>query len=262
MPLRAVIDQFKDFAGNAATESLDYSVNVTGVADYYPFVDGLNFTFETKRYWTEESVEMGPEFRTAYEGLRRQDADTWNRVEYDSDFVVDHGWDVLGRTTDAVQLKGFVERDEGGTTTESTIEPVVDWLKLPPSAQTWEGTSTATNSGGSFTIEYQAELVRQDDLPLYPEGLEGPALRGWLANSKRADEPEILWLDCWMWTLDFTMRDGDTTVQTGADTLWYAPAIGVVWERDYEQDTASGDWDWTQSYLSGFEFPGSDSFED
>ncbi len=253
LPIRAMIDEFKDFAGNASTEALDYSIQVTGQADFYPFIDDLRFTFQTKRYWNEGMGQMGPEFRVAYESLRREDPDTWNRVEWDGDFLVDQSWDVLGRSSSLVSLQGFVERDNG-TTITTTLSPPVDWLPLPPSAQQWEGTTTASNAGESRTIDYSAELIVQEDRPLFPEDFEGPAKR--TTWGKRAEEPQIIWLDCWKWVLSFTMKDGETTVQTGADTLWYAPAVGIVWRRNSEVDELSGYSEWSQSYLNSFHFPG------
>jgi hypothetical protein len=111
----------------------------------------------------------------------------------------------------------------------------------------------ATNPGGTATIEYEAELVRQEDLPLFPPGFEVPTKLSWIHSSKRAEEPEILWLDCWMWTLHYTMKQGETIMSSGNDTLWYAPSVGVVWDRGSEEDS-DGRWSWTQEYLGYFNF--------
>ncbi|HKI84488.1 MAG TPA: Ig-like domain-containing protein, partial [Candidatus Krumholzibacteria bacterium] len=253
LPLRATFDHFSDMAGNVNTSGLDLSLTVSGAVDYYPFLDGMKFGFQSIRYYDQGSGQMGPQFYGSYESLRREDATTWNRVSYDDAFQTENGWDILSRTSSAIQLMGFTEYD-GGTLVETTLNPPVDWLKLPLSTQTWSGTTTASNSGSTIQIEYSAELLGQEDLPLTPD-IPFSARKIWPSSSKQVVQQQVVWYDCWKWTLDFAMKDGDVTVQSGADTLWYAPGIGKVWERDREED-GSGNWQWTQNYLMGLSLPG------
>jgi hypothetical protein len=252
LPLRATFDHFTDMAGNVNTSGLDLSLTVSGDVDYYPFLDGMKFGFQSIRYYDQGSGQMGPEFYGSYESLRREDATTWNRVSYDDPFQTENGYDILSRTSSAVKLMGFTEYD-GGTLVETTLSPPVDWLKLPPSAQTWSGSTTASNSSATIQIEYTAELLGQEDLPLTPN-VPFSLRESWPSSSKQPAQ-QIVWYDCWKWTLDFAMKDGDVTVQSGADTLWYAAGIGKVWERDREED-GSGNWQWTQDYLMDLSLPG------
>jgi hypothetical protein len=255
LPLRATFDHFTDMAGNSNTQGLDLSLTVSGDVDYYPFVDGFKFMFQSIRYYDQGSGQMGPEFYGTYESLRRENSTTWDRVSYDDAFQTENGWDILSRTGSAIKLMGFTEYD-AGVLLETTLNPPVDWLKLPLSAQSWSGTTTASNDSATVQINYAAQLVGQEDLPLAPS-FTLKQQRSWPNSSKRIVLQQILWYDCWKWTLDFAMMDGMDTVQSGADTLWYAPGIGKVWERDREED-ASGNWNWTQNYLLGLALPGYD----
>jgi hypothetical protein len=259
LPLRATFDHFTDMAGNVNTSGLDLALTVSGNVDYYPFLDGMKFGFQSIRYYDEGSGQMGPEFSGSYESMRREDATIWNRVSYDDPFQTENGYDILSRTSSAVKLMGFAEYNNG-TLVETTLTPPVDWLKLPPSAQTWSGTTTASMGSVTIQIEYAAELLGQEDLPLSPS-VPFSTRKIWPNSSKQVVQQQIVWYDCWKWTLDFAMKNGDVTVQSGADTLWYAAGIGKVWERDREED-GSGNWQWTQDSLMdlslpGYEFPAS-----
>jgi methionine-rich copper-binding protein CopC len=253
-PLKASFDSFEDLAGNVNTDGLDYALTVSGVPDYYPFIDGLNFVFQAARYSGDSGSSTGPDYRNSYQGMVRESSNTFDRVEYSDDtFTSYNNWDILGRTGSEIQLQAFVE-DNDGTQVTTTLDPAVPWLKLPPSVQSWSGSTFATNSSDSITIQYQAAFVRQEDLPLTPPGFAVPTLRGWPHISKRADEPEVRWNNCWMWTLDYSMLAGETTVSSGNDTLWYAPSVGLVWDRSREENV-EGNWSWTESYLTDVFFP-------
>jgi hypothetical protein len=48
--------------------------------------------------------------------------------------------------------------------------------------------------------------------------------------------PVVVWVDCWKVSLQYVIRDGPTSLLEGEDTLWYAPAVGLVREATDERD--------------------------
>ena len=52
-------------------------------------------------------------------------------------------------------------------------------------------------------------------------------------------DPDIVWEGCWKSILYHEITAGGETIEVGADTLWYAPGVGVI--QQYEGLTENTD---------------------
>jgi len=250
IPLAARIPTYRDLAGNVQTLPIEYEVKVSGTPDYWPFTEGIVYAWEGE--WVEGDkdgiIDGGAIFEI--QRMEVQSSSTFHLTSYETmDFIDPRGWDAYRRTSNAIQLLGYRETDMS-VVKDVDLDPDVDFARLPWSVQTWAGTAMAVSPGSSRTIEYSMEVVAQEDLPLFPIELKkGAAL--W----KQPTNIEVLWMDCWKQVLTYTMRESGSIVQSGTESMWFAPAIGRV-RVEARQESPDGTYEESKSYLSGLIIPG------
>ena len=115
--------------------------------------------------------------------------------------------------SNALQMRGFYDFEQA---TEIWFTPAVDYLLLPLQIRNWSGTATS----GDMSITYDGHVLGQETLHF---------------QSETANRPLVL-EKCWKTVLNHSFGDG---ISTGADTLWWAPALGVV--QTFSSSTETSD---------------------
>lgn len=242
--IRVDFEGFEDVNGNVQPTGLDYAVRVSGTADPYPFIDGQELWYA--EIWTEYGVPGGPFSGDGSEFIRMEEqgnGDFFRRRYEDPEFSMGYGWDVLGRSSSQIQLKGFRDVDEG-VPSDVTFSSPVDYLRLPVAAGSWNGSLTAPMDGMVATIDYTVDVLGQEDVPYYPTFF--------LKAMKGGPSFDIIWFECWKQVLTYQIGDGETVFQAGADTTWFAPGIGIVRTSSIEEDLMDGRSSESMSFLREF----------
>ncbi len=225
---------YRDLVGNLNTVADSLSFTVAGAPDYLPLREGAWYEFR-QRYessdrprdsgentiWvSHENVEGNGRFdRVRWRGAPGQDED--DRMHFQL-------------LADGLKLRGFYDQ---GAAASRWLSPVVDYLPLPLRAMTWSGTSGADGAD----LAYEGHVLGQEALVTEIE--EGPRLR---------------WDGCWKATLYHAMSAGGELHETGTDTLWVAPGVGIVQVHSSNQEYDGGVV--TRTYWSRDRLTGLDPF--
>ncbi len=215
-------DDFADMHGNVNTDGFTWEVNVEGTPDFMPVTD--SFMMFYVGYWESFPVKDmgGLQVITKYEVKTGGEFWRWQADYYDYprkylefDF---YDYDRFKTTTSAIQFLGFHEGDPPGKENDVTFNPPADWLKLPVTTQSWNGTSTFSPvpEDGPTQVAYGAEILSG------VTDLEGPTM-----DDKQTDTT-IFWMACRTLVVDYTLSDGMETYVTGTDSIWFCPGVGPV----------------------------------
>ena len=235
LPLELAFADYQDRAGNVQNTTSTWTAVVQGTADYYPLIDGRQFVYDV--------VEAGgasgnaePEWidqDTNYIQFDAAGGAVFHRTWYDSDFTIGDDWEVMQQSGGFLQILGFRDTHEDGSD-DINFDAPIDFVALPP-AGTWTSSTTATLPGdGTMAITGEGRFVEQIDLP-------------WLAGGE--DHPEIFWKDVRLVLVEHTLSAGDDLVETGVDSLWLAPTVGVVQFGSSLEDLMDDTWEWEHGVL-------------
>ncbi len=236
LPIDVTFQNFADANGVVQDEAVNWSGVVAGEADYYPLVD-------ERIYEYVELNASGPLGEDAdYTGIgemhikfEAQSAGVFHRKWYDAGFVTSEDWDIMQKTGSALELLGFHETDDGDPF-EVNFDTPLTFVALPP-AGTWTDVTTATvGDMGTVSLEGNGEFVEQADLEWVSAGPESPAM---------------FWKDVRLVVIEHRIFAGETTIETGIDSLWLAPTVGLVESATYNEDPDAGTWDWDHGVLMG-----------
>ena len=215
-------DEFADMQGNVNTDGFTWEVTVEGTPNFVPVVD--TFLMYYSGYWENGPASESGEIQvfTKYEvktggEFWRWEADYHERSIKDMEIEF-YDYDRLKTTASAIQFLGFHEGDSAKEDTDVTFNPPVDYLKLPVTTQSWDGTSTFSPVPveGPTQVEYDIAIL--DGVT----DLEGPVMGG------KASDLTIWWMSCRTLVLDFTLTDGMETYTSGTDSIWFCPGVGHV----------------------------------
>ena len=235
LPIVANFNSYFDLAGNEQTTPIEYRVDVQGDPDFWPFDAGNQFSYFED--WTEfePGVGMSQGTDVLYYQFDPAGADMrWARYD-DASFTTTNEWDTYRKTTSEVQFRGFYSNN-GAEIEDVSLSPPVIWARLPFAIGSWAGSSTADAGMGTFPVDYDVEILAQEDLT---------------AAFGIGSETEVIWFDCFKSIQTWDVGNGEST---GTNTIWYAPGIGVVLSVSHEVDSGGRTWDSTEE-LVGRTFP-------
>lgn len=235
LPIVVHFASYQDVAGNVQTTPIEYEVVVSGTPDYFPAVDGAEFVFDDR--WVDKdstgaiiAENTGP----TYVGINVVSGTEFDVVDYqDNTFTTDWGWDSYEDVGNAINFTGFVEKDSAGTETYTFVPPVT-YIKLPWAVQSWNGVSQAQSSGGNIDVTYTMDATGPEDIQA--RDTTGPI-----------DGGQVYWIGCRKLVLTYQLSFGGQT-QSGSQTFWFAPTIGVVQEVDVDEQ-GDGGTEESESYL-------------
>lgn len=249
LPIQVSFDTFYDLAGNGSAQGIEYRVDVAGTPDPWPFTEGVVHAYVT----VEGEEGQIPNFGEAYDRMERETpGDVMRRARYRDEALTDFdGWERFRRTGTQIAFLGFRELDEG-VPTDVPFDPAVLYLKLPFQVQSWSGSTEATLSeSGVATIDYTVSVLGQEDLPTVVTEI----LRSRRTSRAAPFESRVWWVDCWKTVLEYELSSDDVTFTAGADTIWYAPTIGVVKLVGREEDFEDSSIYVTEEDLVSVRFP-------
>ncbi len=235
MPLEMTFQGYQDLAGNEQTAATTWTVAVEGTADYYPLHDGRRYEYEEYGAWGTIGSEVPTDEWThpAHIQFEGQGSGVFHKTWYDASYTTSYGWDIMQQAGGALEYLGFGEV-EGSETMEIMFDSPLTFTTLPP-AGTWSDQTTATIPGeGTMTLVGDGEMVAELDVP-------------WLEGGD--DGPELFWKNVRLVVIDHTISAGDDLVESGVDSLWLAPTVGVIRYATYNEDPASGEWDYDTGTL-------------
>jgi hypothetical protein len=203
---------FRDDAGNPNVIADSLSFTVADPIDYTPVVP--NAWYQFARQWDDTELEGHAAGRDTvwvrHENL--QIDGRFDRVRsYGPGFTVIDDRMHFQLTDPALVVRGFYDFEADS---EIWFTPAVDYVVLPFQPRTWSGTSTA----GDMSITYDGRIVGQEVLHFENEDLS------------------LVLEKCWKTILNHSFGGG---VSTGADTLWWAPGLGVV--QTFSSGTETGE---------------------
>lgn len=229
LPMALVFDDYADVSGNVQTVETSWSATVEGTADYYPLVDGRQFIY----FEYEEGGTIGesdPAWTDAGESYIQFDAQSggvYHRAWYDAGFTTTGNWDVMQHTDSALEYLGFYDTGDSSTTDVTFAEPLT-FVALPPSG-TWSGSTSATIPGeGTLDVVGEGRFVQQMDLDWVPGGSGG--------------SPALFWKDVRLVVIEHTLSAGTDLIETGVDSLWLAPTVGIVKYGNSTEDNSDDSW--------------------
>lgn len=230
LPIVADFAGYADVAGNPAATGFEIDLVVEGTADFFPFVNG-----SVSVYLEEEVQDSG--LPTSYEshvrGEERMDGN-FAFVSFGGDpnlgEVASTGMRIFSRSATEVLFRGFLDIPDEGAPTSMEFDPSAVYLKFPMTPQSWSATTAANGGGTVTTIEYSVEILGVEDIPARLG--EGVAQAG-------PGDPQgspSLWVDCWKTVFSYEMWVDEQLASSGVDSLWFAPAVGIVREVSSETD--------------------------
>lgn len=236
LPMEVTFQGYSDLAGNTQPAATTWTAVVEGVADYYPLQDGRRYVYDVYEEggasgsgtvdWTWDGMEF-IQFDAAGGGV-------FHRADYDRFFTTTEDWDVMEKSGGYLRYLGFHETDEG-TPADIVFDDPIDYLSLPP-AGTWTSTTTATVPGeGTMTLTGNGRFVSESDLVWMPGGGDGP---------------ELFWKNVRLVVIEHTISAGTTTIETGVDSLWLAPTMGIVKFGSTCEDHMESTWDRARGVLA------------
>jgi methionine-rich copper-binding protein CopC len=236
LPIVVRFDSYQDLAGNVQTTPIEYRVDVAGTPSYWPEIGGeLQAWFES---WTDQPTGGQPNSGTGTLYRRYVDAggDNFDMEDY-SDYAatMHESTDHYRMTSNAVRLLGFTDYNDG-TSSTTTLDPSVEYMRLPVKVETWSGSTSATSTEGTATINYTVHVIGKEDLSASEP------------NKIPIPQPSVAWVDTWKSTLEYEFVVGGETFQSGVDTLWFAPAAGFV-QRSSHETSADGVYDSFEKYF-------------
>jgi hypothetical protein len=224
---------FQDVNGNPSAETDSVSFTVTGSPNHFPIhrdwiyeYTRFGFDFPAKDAWMDT-------VRSTFEDIS---GDTFDWVWWNYDYF-GGGWEVDDRefyrmNSSGLYLRGF--QDDGSNI---MFTPEILYQDLPMAEGTWSGESTAPMGISLMRVVYNGET-------------EGPLVLAF--EDDESDEPNVVFENCYRSILFHSLIvDGAMEpFEDGADTLWFAPGIGLIQEftgnQNYDEDTIS----WDRLYLN------------
>jgi hypothetical protein len=211
----------RDLAGNGNATTDSVSLTVTGTADYIP----------VQPTWTWYYDRRGEETLIAKEVMEdRVRVTIENRTGHRFDYVISSSpYEITQWTEDDRQYR---EKITGGLyflgladdPEDITFDPKVLYQPLPFSVTDWSGTATMSVGEVTADLEFMGTVVGQETF---------------VWDAIESGDPDIVWEGCWKSILYHEITAGGETIEVGADTLWYAPGVGVI--QQYEGLTENTD---------------------
>ncbi|MBD3221485.1 hypothetical protein GF314_09600 [bacterium] len=230
LPMEVTFADYRDLAGNVQSASATWTATVAGTADYYPLEDGHRFEYEEYSAWGNVGDDT-PVDESTYRAYIQFDAmggGEFHRTWYDETYTSPDDWEIMQKSASALEYLGFGEVD-GDETIEVVFDEPLTFVTLPP-AGTWSDQADATVPGeGTMTLTGEGEFVSESDLLWLPGG-EG--------------HPELFWKDVRLVVIEHTIAAGPDLVETGVDSLWLAPTVGIVRYSTYNVDEMADEWDY------------------
>ncbi len=233
LPMEITIDEFADRNGVVQSEDYAWAARVAGTADYVPVVDGARLVFDS---FLREG-ELGNPVPTitdegpAFMQINTQPNGTFHWAEYtDGTYSTTTEWGVFRKTAADLAWVGFHDESDPGTQ-DVTFTTPLPYLRFPIQLGSWSVTSSAVVGPETFDIDWTGTVVAQQDVPV------------------ASGENFLFWKDCWKVVLDLDVSSMGTPFLTRADTLWYAPTVGLVQEFSYEENTNENRWSQVSEYL-------------
>ena len=248
--LVARFESYSDLAGNVQTSPYELDLTVSGTPDPWPFVDGAWWSYFIE--WTEGDAggvtANGTSVRV--DRFEAQAGGDFRLVEYPGvDFTVaSEGWRVFRRSPSTIVFTGFREVD-GPEVTDIDLVPDVTWLRLPVSAQSWNGQTSATVGGATQTIDYIITIGGPEDRVL---GSGMGSTRAWI---RKGVATQIVWVDAWKQELQYQFSSGGINGDSGTDTTWFVAGLGPI-QASSREDSPDGTWSESTEDLEILDLPG------
>jgi hypothetical protein len=215
---------FKDFANNSNAVADSISLRVTGTADYFP----VHGDWEYQYVWLEQELFELKQIvaKTLFVTTENIDGNTFDWVarywdDFSMQFEVDNWW-LMRKTSTALRMRGF--RDDASSPSVM-FSPEVLYQSFPLAVGTWDGSSTASLGSQIAVLDYDGEVVSKET---------------YVEISESADEPNLVFEDVWMAVLNHEFSTDGEVFSAGADTLWYAPGIGVIRKHAFNMEDDDG----------------------
>jgi hypothetical protein len=194
---------FQDDAGNPSVTADSLSFTVASAIDFTPVVSGAWYGFA--RQWTDSDVGGHWAGRDTV-WVRHENVQLdgrFDRVRANGPgFALIDDRKHFQLTNTALEMRGFYDYNQA---VEVWFTPSVDYVALPFQVRNWSGSSTS----GDMTITYDGHILGQEVLHY---------------ESTEMDRSLVL-EKCWKMVLNYSFSGG---IPAGADTLWWAPGLGVV----------------------------------
>jgi len=234
LPLEITFQGYRDLAGNEQTAATTWTSAVDGTADYYPLHFGRRYEYTEYGAWGAIGSDVPQEEWThaVHVQFDGQGDGVFHRTWYDASYTTSDGWEVMQQSGGALEFLGFAD-EEDGETMQVMFDSPLTFTTLPP-AGTWSDQATTTIPGeGTMTLTGEGEMVAEMDVP-WLEGDGGPVL---------------FWKNVRLVVIDHTISAGDALVESGVDSLWLSPTVGVIRYATYNEDPATGEWDYDMGDL-------------
>lgn len=237
MPLWITFAGYADANGNVQHDETHWSVVVAGATDYYPVIDGRELTYF--KVWEEGEVgETDPtDWGTSvdYSKFELQTGGIFHLVEYENeDYQEAHATQIMSRTATDLRMHGWIDHEDDGDQRVDFNVPLI-FLRLPPvQGQVWSSSTGSPQAPPGGLIAADGEWV---------------AFHERLAASDVKGGPVFYWTSVWEARVEYSMSAGDTTMQSGTETMYLAPGIGIVKTVEEGLDHEEGTWDWRDRRL-------------
>lgn len=194
---------FRDDAGNPNVAADSLSFTVASAIDYLPSVAGAWWQF-ARRWERTEGVDHAAGTDTVW--VRHENAQVDGRfdrvISFDPGFAEIDDRMHFQLTSAALQARGFYDHDAAA---DIWFTPAVDYVVLPFQVRSWSGTATA----GDMAMTFDGQILGRETLGF--------------AHGEAAES--LILENCWKTVINHDFGDG---ASTGADTLWWAPGLGLV----------------------------------
>lgn len=233
-PLMFQMGDFKDVSGNVNDTHPVWEVAVAGTADYFPVQDEFFFAYHTE--WMDDGPVQAKASGsyTRWQLFEWEDGENFRRYEVE-DFETLDEWDYMTRTASAINLRGFREMDEGSPE-DLFFDTPVKWLNRPTVTANWSGTVTFGSGEETATVNYDVKVL--EGTTEIPFEFLGKSAGAW-AGVNKAEDFEVFWSDCRTVILNHDVSVGIQQVETGRDTFYYSPSIGLVefgtWAEEFDE---------------------------